>query len=242
MSNLVKVESSKVVASSQQVAKVFEKEHRNIMRDIRNLINDMGYAQNCADLFYEVEYLHPQNKQVYKEYLMNRDGFTLLAMGFTGTKALKWKIKYINAFNEMEQQLQNIASYMIEDPIARAKAWIIEQEERKALQATTQKQEQIIGELKPKADYTDEILKNSGLVTITQIAKDYGMSGQKMNEVLHKLKIQYKQSGQWLLYSNHHEKGYTHSHTTKITRKDGTPDIIMNTKWTQKEDYSYTTH
>ena len=102
------------------------------------------------------------------------------------------------------------------------------------LQLVTSKQKQLIGELKPKADYTDKILKNTGLVTITQIAKDYGMSGQKMNELLHNLKVQYKQSDQWLLYSEHHGKGYTHSETVDIKRSAGREDIKMNTKWTQK--------
>lgn len=100
--------------------------------------------------------------------------------------------------------------------------------------ALVQKQKQLIGELKPKADYTDLILKNKGLVTITQIAKDYGMSGQAMNNLLHGLKIQYKQSDQWLLYREYQAKGYTHSETVEIVRKDGRPDIKMNTKWTQK--------
>lgn len=102
------------------------------------------------------------------------------------------------------------------------------------LQLENSKKSQLIGELKPKADYTDQILKNTGLVTITQIAKDYGMSGQKMNELLHSLKVQYKQSDQWLLYSEHHGKGYTHSETVDIKRRDGREDIKMNTKWTQK--------
>lgn len=93
---------------------------------------------------------------------------------------------------------------------------------------------QIIGELKPKADYYDEILKNPGLVTITQIAKDYGMSGKKMNEALHNIGIQYKQSEQWLLYSKYHGLSYTHSETVNITRSDGRPDVKMITKWTQK--------
>ena len=101
-------------------------------------------------------------------------------------------------------------------------------------QALTEKQQQIIGELKPKADYTDRILKNKGLVTITQIAKDYGMSGQAMNDLLHELKVQYKQSGQWLLYRDHQGKGYTHSETIDIVRSNGIADIKMNTKWTQK--------
>lgn len=109
-----------------------------------------------------------------------------------------------------------------------------EREKRKALEITNNKQQQIIGELKPKADYTDLILRNKGLVTITQIAKDYGMSGKAMNKKLHELGIQFKQNGQWLLYSDYQSKGYTHSETIDIVKADGTPDIKMNTKWTQK--------
>lgn len=94
--------------------------------------------------------------------------------------------------------------------------------------------DQVIGELKPKADYTDRILKNPGLVTITQIAKDYGMSAIEMNKKLHELGVLYKQSDQWMLYSRYHSMGYTHSETVDIVRADGRSDIKMNTKWTQK--------
>lgn len=94
--------------------------------------------------------------------------------------------------------------------------------------------DQVIGELKPRADYTDKILRNPGLVTITQIAKDYGMSAIEMNRKLHELGIQFKQSDQWLLYSKYHNMGYTHSETVDIVRADGRPDIKMNTKWSQK--------
>lgn len=103
-----------------------------------------------------------------------------------------------------------------------------------SLKLLTSQQSQIINELRPKADYTDSILRNKGLVTITQIAKDYGMTGQVMNDLLHSLKVQFKQSEQWLLYRDHQDKGYTHSETINITRKGGIPDITMNTKWTQK--------
>lgn len=104
----------------------------------------------------------------------------------------------------------------------------------KSLETDLKMKDQVIGELKPKADYTDTILKNTGLVTITQIAKDYGISGKEMNKRLHKLGVQYNQSGQWLLYSKYHNKGYTHSETIEITRSNGMKDVTMNTKWTQK--------
>ncbi len=102
------------------------------------------------------------------------------------------------------------------------------------LRLENEQQKQIIGELIPSADYTDRILKNKGLVTITQIAKDYGMAGRAMNKLLNELGVQYKQSNQWLLYRKYHNKGYTHSETIGITRSDGNADIVMETKWTQK--------
>lgn len=99
---------------------------------------------------------------------------------------------------------------------------------------TIAKQTQLIGELKPKADYTDRILQSKSLVTITQIAKDYGMSGAAMNAKLHEMGVIYKLGGQWLLYSKYQAKGYTHSETVDITHRDGRGDVRMNTKWTQK--------
>lgn len=109
-----------------------------------------------------------------------------------------------------------------------------EREKRKHLELKAAQQEQIIHELQPKATYYDLILHNKGLVTITQIAKDYGMSGTEMNELLHKFDVQFKQSGQWLLYKPHQAKGYTHSETIDIVRSSGRADVKMNTKWTQK--------
>lgn len=110
----------------------------------------------------------------------------------------------------------------------------INKEKIESLQLTNKQQEQIIGELKPKADYTDKILKNKGLVPITPIAKDYGMSAQEMNNLLHKLGVQYKKGEQWFLYTKYQRNGYTHSDTIDIVRSDGRADIVMNTKWTQK--------
>ena len=163
-------------------------------------------AENQATkFFYESE--HEYRGQKFPMYLMNRDGFILLVMGFTGKKALEWKLKYIEAFNAMEKQLreQNAGSYMIADPVERALKWAEEQKAHRQqvalLEEKTAQQSQIIGELKPKADYTDNILKNKGLVPITAIAKDYGMSGVATNAKLHEMRIIYKMGSQWLLYS-----------------------------------------
>lgn len=109
-----------------------------------------------------------------------------------------------------------------------------EREEKKLLQLENTQQKQLIGELKPKADYTDRILQNKGLVTITAIAKDYGMSAKSFNKKLFELGVQFKQSGQWFLYEKYHDNGYTHSETIDLVHKDGTEFVKMNTKWTQK--------
>lgn len=122
-------------------------------------------------------------------------------------------------------------SYMIDDPIERAKRWIEEQEEKKQLKLLTQQQEQQIAELQPKADYLDTILQSKDLFTIRQIAQDYGMTATQMNKLLNELHVQYKQSGQWLLYSKHVSSGYTKS-VTYIDQYTGRSTIY--TKWTQK--------
>lgn len=109
-----------------------------------------------------------------------------------------------------------------------------EKEKNRSLETAVKVQRQQIAELKPKADYMDTILKNKSLMTITQIAKDYGMSGKKMNKLLHELDIQYKQSGQWFMYANYQNRGWTHSELIEINRSDGRTDFKFETKWTQK--------
>ena len=236
INELVEVQNERVVTDSRKVAEVFGKRPDHVMRDIDNIKKD---APNFGEMFFEAEapdsYGRPQ-----RIYYLNRDGLSLLVMGFTGKKAMEWKLKYIEAFNQMEKQLkaQQAGSYMIADPIERALKWAEEQKAHRQqvvlLEEKTAQQSQIIGELKPKADYTDNILKNKGLVPITAIAKDYGMSGVAMNAKLHEMRIIYKMGSQWLLYSKYQAKGYTHSETIDIRHKDGRPDVAMNTKWTQK--------
>lgn len=94
--------------------------------------------------------------------------------------------------------------------------------------------EQRVNELTPKASYYDKVLSNKALVTITVIAKDYGMSGKAMNTLLHELGVQYKQGTTWLLYAKYQKNGWTHSETVMITDKDGNEKAVLNTKWTQK--------
>ena len=94
--------------------------------------------------------------------------------------------------------------------------------------------EQQVKEFQPKVSYYDKVLSNDALMTISLIAKDYGMSGAGMNKLLHELGVQYRQGGTWLLYAKYQRTGWTHSETKMVPRKDGTEKAVLNTKWTQK--------
>ncbi len=100
MNELVKITRKQAVCTSRDVAAHFRKQHKHVLESIRNLAAENSATKN---MFYETT--HEYRGQYFTEYLMNRDGFTLLAMGFSGKKALQWKLKYIAAFNEMERIL-----------------------------------------------------------------------------------------------------------------------------------------
>ena len=98
----------------------------------------------------------------------------------------------------------------------------------KPLIETIEKQSDAINELKPHAEYAERVLEdNDGLLNPTQIAKDFGMSGQGLNALLHDLGVQYKQNGQWLLYAKYQGKGYARS------VQPDKPYAKSTTKWTQ---------
>ena len=101
---ILSTQNGEPVASSRQIAESFGKAHRHVLEAIESILEGMP-KNGQTPMFYKTEYTHEQNGQTYPMYLMNRDGFTLLAMGFTGKAALEWKLKYIQAFNEMEKKL-----------------------------------------------------------------------------------------------------------------------------------------
>lgn len=175
-------------------------------------------------------------------WFINESGVYSLVFGSKLPSAKKFK-RWVTS--EVLPTIRKHGVYMTEDTLKKAiqePDFLIklatelkdEREKRKSAELDAAQKSQIINELKPKADYTDRILQSKSLVTITQIAKDYGMSGRAMNEQLHKLKVIYKLGSQWLLYSKYQAKGYTHSETVDIEHSDGRSDVVMNTKWTQK--------
>jgi len=100
MQELVYLKNDEAVCDSLQVAEKFRKRHDRVLRAIDNLLKSL--PKNGERPMFVISSRKADDGQVYRMYLMNRDGFSLLVMGFTGKKALEWKLQYINAFNKME--------------------------------------------------------------------------------------------------------------------------------------------
>lgn len=216
------VENNQPITTSRNVAENFDKNHRDVLKAIDELSE--GVAQNFADLFHETTYIHGQNKQQYREYYMTKDGFTLLAMGFTGKKALEFKLAYIERFNQMENQLQNRLPGTYKEALMQ----LVEQVEHNEQLEIENK------ELKPKADYFDKYIKNKGVMTVGIIAENYGMTAQQMNKKLHELGVQYKQGNTWKLYAKHKGEGYAHMEGFDYKDKEGNMKVNPTLKWHPK--------
>lgn len=139
-----------------------------------------------------------------------------------------------NKLIELEKAVSQKDSYMIEDPIERAKAWIKERENLDSLKLENKIQAQQIKELQLKASYYDVVLNCKDLMSISKIAKDYGWSAVKMNRYLHEKGVQYKQGDIWLLYQKHSGNGYTNTKTHSYIGDDGLNHSKVHTHWTQK--------
>lgn len=240
-------ESNQPLTNSKLVAEVFEKEHKNVMQSIRKLM--VGTAQNSAvhQMFSESTYLNEQNKE-QPMFIMNQDGFTLLAMGFNGKKAMEFKLKYIEAFNKMKKEIESSKPSLPQNYLEALKSLVKAEEEREQLALENRKQQQEIvtiskenmelgsriTEMLPKVSYYDKILQSNATMTITQIAQDYGMSAVRMNKELESMRIQHKVRGQWILYGQFLTGGYVHSRAVDFIRSDGRHDVKYNTEWTTK--------
>ena len=206
------------VVGSRQVAADFERAHKSVLRSITRLVRETT-AQNCAGLFISSAYMDRASRP-RKEYLITRDGFALLVMGFTGAAALTWKLKYIQAFNQMEEKLRRQEASL--------------PPEEALLAAAVLKAEKVMANLRAEADYSRKVLNNTALIPITSVAKDYGMTADFMNRMLHSLGIQYKLGARWYLYEAWQDKGYAATQSAPILKKDGGVKVVESLQWTQK--------
>ena len=157
MNELVIMHNKQAMTTSLRVAEVFGKDHKNVIQSIENLAAEKSAAKFFAEATY-----YNRGKQ-YPMYYMNRDGFTLLAMGFTGKKALQFKIKYIQAFNSMETQIRT--GYAIPGSYAEALKLAANQAEK------IEQQKQTIAIQAPKALFADAVATSHTSILIGDLAK-----------------------------------------------------------------------
>lgn len=165
MSDIVlSMQSGEPVASSRQIAENFQKNHNHVLRDIDSLKKDVS---NFGQMFFETTAPDSYGRE-QRAYLMNRDGFTLLAMGFTGKAALEWKLKYIAAFNEMEKKLTEQPQLTRSQLLATALIAAHEELEQKDKQIET---------MKPKVLFADAVSASKKSILVGELAKLLSQNG-----------------------------------------------------------------
>ncbi|POH13397.1 antirepressor [Fructilactobacillus sanfranciscensis] len=163
MNKLVVMKDQQAVTSSLKVAETFGKRHKNVIQSIENMTAENSALQNMFKLG---TYLSKQNKTL-PMYYMNRDGFTLLAMGFNGKKAMEFKVKYIEAFNSMENQIRKYGGFQIPNNMSEALQ----------LAANQAKQMEI---MKPKAVFADAVAASNTSILVSELAKILKQNGIDM--------------------------------------------------------------
>lgn len=211
--------------SSREIAEITGKQHKHVLRDIRNM--EPAWEKITQSKFGLSEYEDTTGRKLPEYQLDKREVLYV---------ATKWndeiRAKLILRWEELENAQTKINPRLTLVEALRAYADEVERNEK--LKGEIEVKNVLIAEYEPKVTYYDQILASTDTITVTQIAKDYGMTAQELNKLLHENKIQFKQSGQWILYKEYAKLGYTKSHTTPITYKDGRKGDQLHTRWTQK--------
>lgn len=173
---ILSTQNGEPVVSSRQIAENFDKNHRDVLRAVDNLKEDV---RNFAQMFFEGTDQDSYGRE-QRAYLMNRDGFTLLAMGFTGKAALEWKLKYIAAFNEMEKKLteqpQLTRSQLLATALIAAHEELEEKDKRiELLTADTER-------MKPKEIFSDAVSTSQNSILVGELAKLLKQNGIEIGE------------------------------------------------------------
>lgn len=221
-----------LVTTSNRVAEELEVEHKNLLAKIDDYIEKFG-GLNFSHEFYIESIFENRGKQ-YRNFLITEKGIAQLIGGYSAAvpKAFELNVAYINEFERMRNIL---TGGKIPSSFKEALQLALEQEEKmEALRLESKIKDQQIAELQPKATYYDLILQCKDLLSVTEIAKDYGMSATGFNKMLYEFGIQYKQSGVWFLYAKYQNEGYTQTKTQNYNRPDGTQGSRVHMYWTQK--------
>lgn len=208
---------------------------RTFHQNKKHLIHGEDYFFLAKEGLEGVRKTYGLDNRVNEIYLFSETGYLMLVKSFTDDLAWEVQRKLVkNYFRVKEVVNQQVHSYMIMDPVERAKAWIKEQEEKQKIETEKLMLEQTVAEYQPKVSYLDTILESKDSVIVSQISEDYGLSAMALNKILHEENIQYKRNEQWLLYSEYKGLGYTESRTIPFIKPNGDRGTSLQTRWTQK--------
>ncbi|SCM71530.1 Uncharacterized phage-encoded protein-like [uncultured Pleomorphomonas sp.] len=221
-----------VFANSRDVAAAFEKRHADVLRDIDNLIQkepELG-LRNFAHAPYK---LQSTGEQLHRSFDMDRRAFSVLAMGFTGAKALKWKLRYIDAFEAMEAELRSRPAVdpmqVLNDPAAMRGLLLTYTEKVLAL-------EEKVGEMKADVDALDRIAKSDGSLCITDAAKTLQVQPKALFRFLQSFNWIYTRAGTntYIAYQSKLAAGLLEHKTTTVERSDGSEKTVTQVRVTPK--------
>jgi len=217
--------------SSREIAELTGKNHQHVLRDCDKLnehYENMGLSKIGQGYFTTPN----TGKQQYREYLLNRIQTFDLMTGYS----IELRIKVNRRWEELEAQALPQSE---DDVILLAMNTLTKRVEaqRQQLQILGGQNEHLVNEVKalaPKAAYTDEVLQSTSTYTMTQVAKELGMSAIALERELKDRGVMFRQSEQWLLYAKYQDKGYTRPRTHSYERKDGMKGTKTITTWTEK--------
>ena len=233
--DLIQFGESQQTMSSLEIAKLTGKPHNDVLKAIRAM--EPAWEKIAEGNFSRGSY-KDANNQERPCFFLTKTECLYVATKFNDEARAKLVIRW----EELEKKARAgmIALPNFEDPAEAAMAWAKEYKEKKVLQIENkQLEEENIQlalenqELKNDKNYLDLIMRSKALLTVSQIAQDYGMSGKALNKQLAQMGIQYSINGQWILYARYKDCGYVSSRSIDITRADGRPDVVLHTEWTQ---------
>ncbi len=225
MNEILKIElneNQEPIISARELHQVLEVKSR--YNDWFKRMLEYGFTENIDYVTLTQKKVTAQgNENTYIDHALKIDMAKEIAMLQRNEKGKQIRQYFI----EIEKEYNSPEKIM-------ARALIFANKQVETLTLVNKQQEQIINELQPKATYYDLILQCKDLLSITQIAKDYGMSGTQLNKKLNELGIQYKHRETWLLYVKYADKGYTSSRTREYPDSKGVIHSRLHTYWTQK--------
>ena len=237
--DLIQFGESRQTMSSLEIAKLTGKPHNDVMKAIRAMEPSWKKVSQGKFSLSSRKVEQPNGGiREYPCYELTKTECLYVATKFNDEARAKLVLRWEELEQKQRAQMLQLPDFT--DPAEAAMAWAKEYREKKVLAIENKKLEeeniQLAAEnqeLKHDKNYLDLIMRSKALLTISQIAQDYGMSGKALNKKLADMSIQYSINGQWILYAKYKDCGYVSIRSIDITRADGRPDVVLHTEWTQ---------